>query len=1061
MNTQEQEMVNKVLAVGSLFVTLTLFVWPATVLEAAGTPSSTATRLESVSLDLGSESVTIVIRADGAIRDYKSFSLHNPARIVFDLFGLKSTHEDLQALTPRSKQVRTIRYYGHPDKVRLVLDTNPYYLSSYRAESRPDGLAITVGRPEPRPRARGRKLERIPAAPAADAASAVAVLPKRKETPAPSAMPVNRQGPAPRLQASRIDEEGLKLDGNLDEPAWKRAPVAGGFVQLQPDEGAPATEPTEVRVLYGEKALYVGFRAFDADPGAIQAQLTRRDQWSYSDWVYVSIDSYNDKRTGFQFSVNPKGVKRDAYLFDDTHMDRDWDAVWEVETAVDDQGWTAEFRIPYSQLRFPHIAEQTWGIQFTRGLARKDELSYWSPISANEYANVSKFGQLWGMNGVDPPRRLEIMPYTMAKLQRAPGDTSNPLFEANDTYGTLGLDAKYGVTGDLTLDVTVNPDFGQVEADPAQVNLTAFETFFSERRPFFIEGANIFDFVLGYGPTGRPDEKLFYSRRIGRAPQGVVNLCRYYGEDPEPCDRYPRYMETPDATTIQTAEKISGKTASDWTVGLLHAATDEEEAHIISDTGEDISQVVEPTTQYSLVRLQRDFRDGHSALGAIATGVFRHTDDADALGLHREAITGGVDFRHRFWDNHYQISGYVLGSHVSGSEETISRTQQASARYMQRPDADHVTYDPTRTSLDGMSASLSFGRMGGGSWNYGLVARSRTPEFTVNDMGFARRSDMLMTSAWLGYFQFRPGKHFRRWSTNWNISHIQNHNNERTGLGTAIGTSLHFHNFWNTMVGVNYSAGALSTSMLRGGPAFKTDDRISTWVGIGSDSRKAVQVQVNANLSNQWESDSWSYSASSSLFWRPAGRVQMSVGLSYSKNETDSQWVDRWWKEWWAVTGDLPYIFGRISQETVSMTGRLDVAFTPNLTFQLYLQPFVAAGNYSAFKQVIDPRADRYADRFFPLESAADADCYGGYSAGVAGSTDEVCIANSDFNYKQFRSNAVLRWEFRPGSAVFVVWSQGRQHSDQMGEINYGSDFGTLFGSASDDVFLVKVSYWF
>jgi len=1013
---------------------------------AADIPPSGATRLESLSFDPGDDSTRIVIKADGEIRDYESFPLDNPARIVFDLFQLKSPHRGLETLSSDSKQVKAVRYYGHPDKVRLVLDTAPPYLSTYTAEPRADGLVIVVGRPESLP---------ILKAGEADAAPMVSVqsredppVLREEEMAAIPSDPEHGRSDAQLLQAAKITGQAPHVDGNLDEAIWRSAPAATGFVQYQPDEGAPASERSEVRVLYGEKALYVGFRAFEQDPSAIDAQLTRRDQRSFSDWVSLAIDSYNDRRTAFQFSVNPKGVKRDAYLHDDTRWDGDWDAVWDVEAVVDNQGWTAEFRIPYSQLRFPRRADQTWGIQFGRTIARREETSYWAPMSIREYAVVSKFGRLSGMNGVEPARRLEIMPYTMGKVQRAPGDVENPMYEENDWSAKLGMDVKYGVTGNLTLDVTVNPDFGQVEADPARVNLTAFETFFSERRPFFIEGANIFDFVLGFGPTGMPDEKLFYSRRIGRRPHGAA--------DPQG-----GYVEAPDATTIQIAEKLSGKTASGWTIGLLHAATAEEEAHIITQDGLDTNEVVEPPTQYGMVRLERDFRKGYSALGVVATGVFRESDEADALTLHRRAFAGGIDFRHRFWSDKYEISGYVLGSQVLGSEEAIAASQQASSRYMHRPDADHVTYDPERTSLEGTSASLSFRKVGQGSWRYGAVVRGRSPEFEVNDMGFARQSDMLMTSTYLAYYHYLPTRHLRRWSLSWNNWYMQTHGGERTGLGTSTYLRLELPSHWSVRAGVNYSFGSLSTNTLRGGPAFQTDDRFSVFTRIGTDSRKRMQLNLSTSYSSHRESDSWSYRVSPSLDWRPAGRVQMSVGASYTRDESDSQWVDRWWKEYWEVTDERPYIFGHMSQETIYMTGRVEVAFTPNLSFQLYAQPFVSAGRFDEFKQVVDPRAERYGDRLVLLRPEIDADCFGAYSTDVVGNRNELCMAKPDFNYKQFRSNAVLRWEYRPGSALFVVWSQGRHHSDEMGNLDFGSDFGTLFDAPADDVFLVKVKHWF
>ena len=619
-----------------LYLAAMLFICPARVLSAED--GTGVVQLKSVSVTPLTEGIRITITADRKIDHYNAFTLDNPPRIVFDLFGLHSPQKVLQTLPINSHQVKTVRYYGHSDKVRLVLDTTASYLSSFRAEPRTDGLEIFVGKIESLPRRDTAEMA-VETATSADRPVA-APRPMPEEIDQGPAIPVEGEDQRPRLRALRIEGKALTIDGRLDESVWKRAPIATGFVQLQPDEGSPASERTEVRVLYAEKALYVGFRAFEQDPSAIDAQLTRRDQRSFSDWVYVAIDSHNDGRTAFQFSVNPKGVKRDAYLHDDTRRDHDWNAVWDVETAVDNLGWTAEFRIPYSQLRFPRTADQTWGIQFSRVIARREETSYWARMSIREYAMVSKFGRLSGMNGVEPPRRLEIMPYTMLKLQRAPGDAKNPMYEDNDWSTKLGMDVKYGITGDLTLDVTVNPDFGQVEADPAEVNLTAFETFFPERRPFFMEGANIFNFVLGFGPKGRSAEKLFYSRRIGRKPHGSA-------------DPPGGYVEAPDATTIQIAEKLSGKTASGWTIGLLHAAAAEEKAHIVTHDGLDTNEVVEPSTQYGMLRLQKDFRRGYSALGVIATGVFREPDEAHALSLHTRAITGGVDFRHRFWDDDY------------------------------------------------------------------------------------------------------------------------------------------------------------------------------------------------------------------------------------------------------------------------------------------------------------------------------------------------------------------------------------------------------------------------
>lgn len=838
----------------------------------------------------------------------------------------------------------------------------------------------------------------------------------------------------PTLRATRLEGERPTIDGRIDEAAWRHAPVATDFVQIRPDEGDPATERSEVRILAADDALYVAFRAFDADPGAIEGQLTRRDQESFSDWVHIAIDSYHDKRTAFQFGVNPRGVKQDVYRYDDTRRDSDWDAVWEVETTIDDQGWTAEFRIPYSQLRFPRADEQTWGLQLTRSIARKSETSYWAPRSSQDSGSVSLFGELGGLDGVEPAGRLEIAPYSLGRLTRAPGDADNPFYSNNDTFSMGGMDLKYGLSGNFTVDVTVNPDFGQVDADPARLNLSAFENFFPERRPFFTEGSNIFDFSIG------DKDQLFHSRRIGRAPRRSA--------DPQG-----GYVDAPDITTIQVAEKLSGKTLSGWTVGLLHASTSRETAHVITGEGAELDETVEPPTQYALARLQKDYREGHSAVGAVVTGVVRPSDEAAALNAHSDAITGGFDFRHRFGGENYSVSGYVLGSRVSGSPDAIARTQLAPSRYMDRPDAEHLTFDPTRTSLDGLSASANFSKVGGGFSRYWAGFRTRTPEFETNDIGFMNRADFVVSWAGVGYEHSLPSDRVRRWDARWHNWQWQTFDGVRTSLGTRLSGSVQFPNYWNAMGGVSYSFGAVTTGMLRGGPDVRTDDNYNGFATISSDGRKKVQGRVSLDARRTPDSDSWSYSVRPNLSGRPADRARVNLGASYSKSESGSQWVTRLTTD----AGVDHYVFARIARQTLGVTGRFDIAFTPELSLQLHTQPFVSAGRYSEFKQIVEPKAEAYADRFDSLALTVGED---GFEADVTGDGEPDAIPDPDFNFKQFRSNAVVRWEYRPGSTFFAVWSQGRQDFTSTGEFDFANSIETLFQAPADNVFMVKLSHW-
>jgi hypothetical protein len=843
----------------------------------------------------------------------------------------------------------------------------------------------------------------------------------------------------PALPAIRIQGEAPRIDGVLDDDAWKLAPVATDFLQLEPNEGEPATERTEVRVLYGDDALYVAFRAHDSSPDSIAAQLTRRDQNSYSDLVHVLIDSYFDRRTAFHFAVNPLGVKHDIYRFDDTEEDSSWDAVWEAATRMDEQGWTAEIRIPYSQLRFGNQDPQTWGINFGRGIARRNETSLWSPIRQSDAAVVSRSGELRDLRGLGSPRRVELRPFSMARLARAPGDAANPFHRPNDVFASAGLDLKYGLTNDLTLDVTMNPDFGQVEADPAQVNLTAFETFYPEQRPFFMEGSGIFRFGIGLGDGDMGSESLFYSRRIGRPPQGRPN---------------PRggYAESPDLTTILGAWKLSGKTQGGWSIGLLHAVTAEETARISTEDGADLLEPVEPLTNYGVARVQRDFREGRSAMGFISTATHRQNDVAHELRLRSGAYTGGFDARHRFGSHdQFLVDGYLLGSHVRGSPEAMDLTQRAPSRYFQRPDAEHVDYDPTRTSMSGWAGNVGLFKMGGGYWRWGTVAVAKSPGFEANDLGYQREADLLVHAAFLGYNRHTPGKHFRRWNLNTNAWHGWSFGGEHLALGANLNGSFTLPSYWGGFAGVNREFSAFSNGALRGGPLLRREASTNGWFGVSSDERKAVRASWNNNWSKASESGSWSANSSLSVRWRPSGRASISAGPFFSRNVNDAQWVQR------VQDQESHYLFGHMDQKTLGLTGRMDLTFLPDLTLQLYAQPFVSAGAYSEFKQVADPRARTYRDRFAPVDAVLEN---GQYRADLSGNGVAETFRNPDFNVRQFRSTAVVRWEYRPGSILYLVWSQGRSHFLPDGRFQLGESLGDLFRQDSENVVMLKVSYW-
>ena len=853
----------------------------------------------------------------------------------------------------------------------------------------------------------------------------------------------------PVLQAHRLAGPPPTIDGILDEAIWASAPIATGFIQMEPDEGAPASERTEARVVYGDDALYVSFRAFDSRPDEIVAQLARRDQDVFSDWVIVAIDSYFDKRTAFQFRVNPLGVRVDTYRFDDTSEDDSWDAVWDASARIDDEGWTAELEIPYSQLRFEAGDEMTWGIEFGREIARLDETSLWAPISRQDGALVSKFGELRGLTGLTQARRMEVLPYSVARITRAPGDVRNPFYRRNDPYGTVGADIKYGITSNLTLDLTINPDFGQVEADPGQVNLTAFETFFEERRPFFVEGSGIFNLRLSQGDGDDANELLFYSRRVGRAPQGFASAQGgYMDQDPQ--------------TTIIGAWKLSGKTASGWSVGLMNMVTAEEVADIVTGVGSELESSVEPLTNYGVARVIRDFREGRSAIGFVATAANRGKEVADDLGLRSGGYTGGIDLRHRFADDKWAVDFSFIGSHVRGTPEAIERTQRSSARYFQRPDADHVEVDPARTSLTGWTSQFSFVKFAGGFWRVGTGFQARSPEFEANDIGFMRQTDYINPWLWGGYHKSTPGEHLLRWNLNTNGWRSYTFGGEAVGAGGNINGSLTHRSFWNAYAGVGRQLEALSSGILRGGPLFKREAGWNGWYGVSSDSRKSLRVGLNGWWGMRPASDSWNAGFSTDFNLRTGGRFRLSLSPSLSLQQEDRQWVT-------SVTvdeADPQYVLGHLDQTTAGITARFDYSFTPELSLQFYAQPFVASGEYSDFKTVADPRGDTYDDRIRRFASSYDEGS-DRYDADVDGDGTLESFRNPNFNFGQFRSNVVLRWEYRPGSALFLVWSQGRDpcaldfsQCTRDGSFNFGSSFDRIFDTRPSNTLLIKASYW-
>jgi hypothetical protein len=840
-----------------------------------------------------------------------------------------------------------------------------------------------------------------------------------------------------KISASRC-KGSVSIDGRLDEACWQNAQRRSGFWQRHPHPGKSPRFNTEFRVVYDDDALYVGVRAHDPHPDQIRGLLTRRDQDSASDWIVVGVDSYHDKRTSFSFALNPAGVQRDFLVYDDSAQDSSWNAVWDGSARVDDKGWVAELRIPYSQLRFSGGTAQTWGLQVMRVVQRTREETVWRPWPKSSPQIVSKYGTLTGLRGIQPGKRIELLPYTLGGAAMRSPDSSDPYHHSLDPTGNVGVDLEYGLTPGLTLAATINPDFGQVEADPSQVNLTDNEVYLSERRPFFLEGADIFRFGLSQGDGGS-GETLFYSRRIGAPPSGGVD-----GD----------WVDSPAMTTIYGALKVSGKTSGGWSIGLLDAVTAEERGHGAFADGSRVDPVVEPLTNYSVLRLRRDFNGGRSNVGMALTSVHRRLAGTDMDWLHDQAYSGGLQLTHRFGSNRWSANARLVGSYVHGTAAAIDETQRASQRYMHRPDADHLDYDPNRTSLTGAALIWSLVKDNGGHWRYGTGSDTRTPGFEVNDLGFQRISDSYVQWLWTQYRDDDPGRLWQSYAVNLNAWTAFDYGGTRTDTGGNFNANGQLRSFWSGYLGAGYNLGGWSTRGLRGGPAMRTDPAFNAWIGVTSDNRKKIQGTLNTNVWARPRTGSYQWGVNPVLTVQARSNLALSLGPSLSVRREDIQYV----AESMDTTGLPHYTLARIRQTTTGMTMRASYTVSPRLSLQLYAQPFVSTGAYSRYKEVRSPRARDYDRRFARVDATTGQDTVSVDSDGD-GMTDYV-FDRPDFSFRQLRSNVVVRWEYRSGSTLFLIWSHGRTSVDSDGGVAFGDNLSALGRERGEHVVLFKLNYW-
>ncbi|MDA1080060.1 MAG: DUF5916 domain-containing protein [Gemmatimonadetes bacterium] len=808
------------------------------------------------------------------------------------------------------------------------------------------------------------------------------------------------EAPQTTAEAVRVTRAPI-IDGSDSDDAWRSIEPVRGFRQFEPSENAPPTFETEFRVGYDDRRLYILIRAFDPHPDSIETLLSRRDVKTNSDQITVIIDGFLDKRNAIELIVNPAGVKRDAALYNDVTEDFSWDGVWDVGVRVDDAGWVAEFSVPFSQLRFRASDVNAFGFGVRRDVARLNQRDAWPEYRKTTRTLVSQLGTIQSIRGVPGARRVELLPYAVSKS--VPNLSAPGL--GNRTELTGGLDAKAGIGSSLTVDATVNPDFGQVEADPAILNLTAFETRFDERRPFFQEGIGLFRCLTICGGP-------FYTRRIGRTPQLRSN------------------QSDPAFTTILGAAKLTGRLNGGYTLAILDAVTREERG--VSGS------VIEPQSNYFVMRAARASRDGARQVGLLVTDVRRELDATTAPKLRRSGTSALLQASTRFARNQYEVMAFQSHAWVTGTEQAIALTQRGSVHYFQRPDNDEH-YDSTRTALAGGAIGGSFGKIGG-SVKFETFLRHSAPQQEMNDLGLVPGVDDASIRQTLSYQQRAPNRWFRSSfsqlsaESHWTVG----------GLPFSRSATLHASaSLANSWAGaITWSAtdfgGVNCVSCARGGPSLRQSPNLSARFDVLGDPRMRIIPTGMVTFSRGDEGQSWGRVGQLGVNIRVASRFSASLTGSYAKAVNDQQWVTNFG---YFLSDTTHYTFAHLDQETLSITTRVNWTATPALSFQLYGQPFVSAGSFTRWRELDAPRAAEYDDRFRSYGGGANP---------------------NGFNVKQFNSNAVIRWEYRPASVLFLVWQQGRdQTALNQGTFDASRDLGDLFGATPRNTLLVKLSYWF
>ena len=841
---------------------------------------------------------------------------------------------------------------------------------------------------------------------------------------------------------NKITGERPVIDGKLDEPVWtEQGEWTKNFVQVTPNERIPSNSPTKAKLFYDEKYIYVGIVAKDAFPEQLNCFIGNRDDNSIGDLVSIAFDTYHNFWAAPEFNINAGGNKTDLVVTDKLSVNRNWNAVWEGRTHVDlkDSCWTIEMRIPFSQLRYnQETADGVWGLHIRRVIRRNNEVQNWSMIPLKNNGHVFSFGEMHGMTDLPRPRNIEFLPYAMGKLQRQPAQ-EGPYGARTRWNGNAGLDVKTGLS-DFTIDITINPDYGQVEQDPSVMNLTAYETFYDEKRPFFLEGKHILDFSYG-------SDLMFYTRRIGAAPSYQPANINYLAS----------FAEQRDVVPIIGALKITGSNNRGLTLGILQSVTAKTSVRVTRD-GKENRETVEPLTNFTVARIQKNWK-GNTYLGGMFSSTNRITDEPTLKDyLAENAITAAIDFSQFFSNRLYYIEFKGMFTTVDGSESAIYRRQCDAVHYFQRESAqNYLKADPTRQSLSGTGGYFKIGRKGNAKWTFAETLGWMTPGFDLNDIGYLREADVLNNDSEISFRQTDTWKFFRSNTLTLNQVNKWNFGGQNYESNLAFTARTMFVNLYQVQLTEKFVWNRLDTRVLRGGPDLRIDPYFSTNIRVNTNTAKRMSGSLQYIGEHNVNGYSLFNSLSPGITLRVGNHIHLSGNFNYQWNTNDMQYVGQAVGQ---ISGKTYYVTGAMDQQTYGVTLRIQANISPDISIQFYGSPFTSIASYSNFKRNDQTTSQKYGERYHQFVSSeisqTDNDRF-----TVLENGDHYSFSLPDFSFNEFRSNLVFRWEYLPGSTLYFAWIHSLSNRKNQYVSGWRDNLDTIFDLPSTNTFMVKMNFWF